>query len=143
MSTDLTYTAVPSSYLHCMSSHCSQASTCLRAIAWSLLPQTQVRVGILNPAVITETAGCPYYRDATPARYALGFKGMQAKMVPAQYDRFMMFLQGKFGRNPYFERRKGERAMPPKEQDIVRQALAYAGMPADLEFDHYKMDYLW
>lgn len=143
MSTELTYTAVPNSYLHCMSSHCPQATTCLRAIAWTLVPKEQIRIEIVNPAVITEAAGCPYYRDAAPVRYALGFRGMQAKMVPAQYDRFMMFLKGKFGRNPYFERRKGERVLSPKEQTIVRQALAYAGVPTDWEFDAYKMDYLW
>lgn len=129
MSTELTYTAVPSSYLYCMSSHCPQANICLRAIAWSLVPKEQIRIEVVNPAAVTEAVGCPYYRDAAPVRYALGFKGMQAKMVSAQYDRFMMFLQGKFGRNPYFERRKGERAMSPKDKPSCGKPLL---MPACL-----------
>lgn len=143
MKAELTYTDIPHSYLHCMSTHCPQANTCLRAMAWALLPKNKLQVQVLNPARITESTDCPHYRSSAPVRYAIGFTGMQKQMYPGQYDKFSMILQVQFGRNPYFERRKGQRLLPPKEQEMVRQALVRAGVTLDLDFDGYKEDYLW
>ena len=126
MSTELTYTAVPSSYLHCMSSHCPQANICLRAMAWSLVPKEQIRIEVVNPAAVTEAVGRPYYRDAVPVRYALGFKGMQAKMVLAQYDRFMMFLQASSASS---EERENEPYLPRNKPSCGKPLLMPACLP--------------
>ena len=98
---------------------------------------------LLNPRQCTKDRKCPHYRDSAPVRYARGFMGMQQKMYPGQYDIFMSALVSQFGRNPYFERRKGERPLSPKEQDIVRRALRKAGVTEQLDFDSYEDSIPW
>ena len=55
----------------------------------------------------------------------------------------MFLLMREFSRNPYFERRRGETALAPKEQHIVLQALRKAGVTEDLKFDTYEENINW
>lgn len=64
-------------------------------------------------------------------------------MYPGQYQTFMSLLMREFSRNPYFERRRGETALSPKEQHIVLQALRKAGVTEDLKFDAYEENINW
>ncbi|MDR4037909.1 MAG: DUF6078 family protein, partial [Parabacteroides sp.] len=48
-----------------------------------------------------------------------------------------------FGRNPYFERRRGEFPLSPKEQRIVLNALRRVGVTEELRFDHYEESVNW
>jgi hypothetical protein len=50
----------------------------------------------------------------------------------------MYRLIGKFGRNPYFVRRRGERLLPPSEQEIVLTVLKDIGIEKELKFDSYE-----
>lgn len=70
--------------------------------------------------------------------YARGFTGFQKRMFPGQYRTFMQTLIGTFGRNAYFERRRGETPLPPAEQETIIAALRKAGVTEDLTFDHYE-----
>ena len=68
---------------------------------------------------------------------------MQKQMFPGQYDTFKSILIRKFSRNPYFERRRGETALSPNEQDIVLRALRRAGVTTKLDFDSYEDNINW
>ena len=83
-----------------------------------------------------------YYRDDKPQIYGKGFKNMQAKMLPGEYQTFMYRLQGKFGRNPYFERRKGARLCSSKEMKEV-EAVLKAINHEELKFDAYVEKLNW
>lgn len=141
--TKIHYNEVPGSYAHCISRDCPMAAHCLRALAWEALPQKIRSVQVLNPAQVTADASCPFYRSAEQETYARGFTGMQRKMFPEQYFRFSSRLMAQFGRNPYFERRRGERPLSPKEQQTVRAALKHAGVSPDLDFDAYEERTNW
>ena len=78
-----------------------------------------------------------------PITYVRGFTNFQKQIFPEQYLNFMNRLIGKFGRNPYFERRRGETVLSPKEQAIVQQALKQSGVTEDLKFDHYEKNLNW
>ena len=65
------------------------------------------------------------------------------QMFPAQYQQFMSILMSHFGRNPYFERRRGESPLSPKEQRIVLNALRRVGVTEELRFDHYEESVNW
>jgi hypothetical protein len=67
---------------------------------------------------------------------------MKQKMLPGQYDEFMVRLIGRFGRTGYYERRRGERLCSPSEIEAVRKVLQEIGLP-DLEFDGYEKLYNW
>lgn len=55
----------------------------------------------------------------------------------------MNILIAHFGRNPYFERRRGERKLPPREQEIIRKALKQAGVTENLDFDLKENELNW
>ena len=118
---------IPIDYAVCQQQDCPRAEKCLHQIAY----------------LCTRDGACPYFRDSAPVTYARGFTGMQSRMFPAQYQQFMSILMSHFGRNPYFERRRGEFPLSPKEQRIVLNALRRVGVTEELRFDHYEESVNW
>ena len=119
-------------------------AVCLHQIAYQpLIEQPATVLRLLNPTLCTRDEACPYFRDSAPVTYARGFTGMQSRMFPAQYQQFMSILMSHFGRNPYFERRRGEFPLSPKEQRIVLNALRRVGVTEELRFDHYEESVNW
>ena len=137
------YEDVPFGYAHCMNTQCHLAEKCLRSIAWQSLSSEVDRVTVLNPATTEKSELCPHFRSSDPVHCAAGFTGMQKRMYPAQFARFSALLKTQWGRNPYYERRKGQCPLPPAEQDLVRQALKEAGADEALDFDGYTDRVLW
>ena len=92
----INYDEVPGCYLHCIKADCKMANHCLRQLAMQNLPSNLTAVTILNPQLTQTGEGCEYYRDDKPQVYGKGFKNMQKKMLPDEYQTFMYRLQGKF-----------------------------------------------
>ena len=138
----INYDEVPGCYLHCIKADCKMASHCLRQLAMQNLPGNLTAVTILNPQLTQTGEGCEYYRDDKPQVYGKGFKNMQKKMLPDEYCTFMYRLQGKFGRNPYFERRKGAQLCSPSDIKQVEDALKAIGHE-ELKFDAYVEKLNW
>lgn len=118
------------------------ADHCLRQLAMQALPDNYKGVMIANPKLTKPAGDCEFYRSDEPQVYGKGFTNMQTKMLPSQYDTFRYRLQGKFGRNPYFERRKGERLCSPSEIKEVEAALKAIGHE-ELKFDEYVEKLNW
>ena len=137
------YKDAPGNYPVCLHDDCPQAGACLHQLAYQPLQEQCHILRLLNPRQCTKDGQCPHYRDSAPVRYARGFTGMQKQMYPGQYDIFKSTQVSQFGRNPYFERRKGERPLSPHEQEIVRRALRKAGVTAQLDFDSYEDSVCW
>ncbi len=129
---------IPYNYAMCMKKDCPQAAICLRSIAWSMVSTDEPFVRIVNPSLASSNTDCPFYRDSSPVRFAKGFVKMKDEMTTKQYSEFMYRLIGKFGRNPYFVRRRGERLLPPSEQEIVLKVLKDIGIEKELKFDSYE-----
>ena len=138
-----TYSDIPPSYAVCEHADCPKAATCLHQIAYGKLIATEDYLRLLNPQRTPASEDCPHYRDSQPVVYARGFTGMQKRMFPDQYQRFMIFLMGCFSRNGYFERRRGDTPLSPKEQQLVLQALRQAGVTEELPFDKYEENTNW
>ena len=138
----INYNEVPGCVLHCIQSGCKMASHCLRQLAMQALPDDCTGVTIVNPQLTKPTGDCKFYRSDEPQVFGKGFMNMQTKMLPDQYDTFRYRLQGRFGRNPYFERRKGERLCSPSEIKEVEAALKAIGHE-ELKFDAYVEKLNW
>ena len=138
----INYNEVPGCYLHCIKADCKMADHCLRQLAMQNLPSNLTAVTILNPQLTQTGEGCEYYRDDKPQVYGKGFKNMQKKMFPDEYSTFMYRLQGKFGRNPYFERRKGAQLCSPSDIKQIEDALKAIGHE-ELKFDAYVEKLNW
>lgn len=137
------YTTLPDGYAVCEHVDCPVASTCLHQIAYGILLEKEKYLRLINPGLCTKDGACTFYRDCKPVTYARGFTNFQRRMYPAQYQHFMTALIGKFGRNPYFERRRGATPLPPAEQHIVLNALKDAGVNEDMRFDKYEEHINW
>lgn len=138
----INYNEVPYGFMHCLEADCPMASHCLRHMAMQAVPKNQISVPIINPQLPEQSENCRFYRSDEPQVYARGFTNMQKQMLPSQYDTFRYRLIGKFGRNPYFERRKGARLCSPSEIKVVKSALKEIGLE-HLEFDAYEKHLNW
>lgn len=137
------YKEMPDNYPVCMHRDCHRAGTCLHQIAYNALLEKCNCLYLINPLHCTQDEQCKHYRDNTPVTYARGFTKFQQQMFPGQYQKFMHMLIGRFGRNPYFERRKGLTALSPREQQIVQKALQLVGVNEVLKFDQYEEGFNW
>ena len=138
----INYKDVPYGFMHCLEADCPMAEHCLRQMAMQALPKDAIGVLILNPQITESSEKCKFYRSDEPQVYGRGFKNMQKQMLPGQYDTFRYRLIGKFGRNPYFERRKGAQLCTPSDIKEVKVALKEIGLE-HLEFDAYEKHLNW
>lgn len=137
------HSTIPHAYAACLHADCPLSGHCLRQVAYKELLSTSDRFCIVNPSQCSKDDSCRYYRNSAPVRYARGFTGMQKRMYPEQYATFMQILLGRFSRTTFFERRRGERPMPPGEQAIVLEALRRAGVAEPMDFDAYEEGIDW
>lgn len=137
------YTTQPVDYPTCEHKDCPVAATCLHQIAFNAMLEKADYLHLINPTKCCKDASCRFYRDNSPITYALGFTNFQKQMLPDQYQSFMGILIGHFGRNAYYERRRGATALSPKEQAVVLEALRRTGITQDLKFDKYEKNFNW
>ncbi|MCF0202191.1 MAG: hypothetical protein HUK08_02390 [Bacteroidaceae bacterium] len=131
------YASIPGNYPVCECGDCPKAANCLHQIAYQKLMESEKYVRLINPRLCTKDDSCIFFRNATPMVYAFGFSNFQKYMLPHQYKMFMEKLIEVFGRNPYYERRRGATAMPKKEQDLILQTLRDVGVTQEMQFDKY------
>lgn len=136
------YTQVPQTFPLCIHDACPLAEQCLRHLAWTALPASEEHVNIVNPKCAAPGETCRFYRSAEPVIYARGFRGIQAKMLPAQYAKFSERLMKHFSRTSYFEHRRGTMLCSPSDIAYIRGVLDELGL-FDLEFDAYEERYNW
>jgi hypothetical protein len=137
------YQSLPDYYPVCLHAGCPLATTCLHQLAYQELVRTAEYLRLINPLRCTKDDTCPYFRNNKPVVYARGFTNFQTKMFPEQYNTFMTLLIRQFGRNSYFERRRGAYGLPPREQEIVLSALRQAGVTEAVKFDGYEEKINW
>lgn len=138
----ISFNEVPANYPLCIKSDCPMADHCLRQMAMQVLTKRERLVSIVNPRRTEDSEKCEFYRSDDPQMFGKGFTGMQQEMLPRQYAVFMRKLRNRFGRNAYFERRRGERLCSPDEVAYVREVLTSLGLQ-HLDFDDYKEQYNW
>lgn len=137
------WSAAPDDFMRCANSDCKAAEGCLRACVWREAQTHAVAVPTLNPRLATGGEQCPYYRSTKPVRMARGFKQLQSRMLPGEYEAFRQKCIARFGQNLYYCRRRGEKLLPPDEQDFILEAARSAGLTEDLSFDAYEESYDW
>ncbi len=136
-------TAIPHNYEACLTNNCPQREHCLRAWVWDNRKSSVQRYVVLNPDLTTSDGHCSFYCDDQPQRYALGFTNFQRRLFPDQYKQFMSACITRFGRNPYFMRRRGDTPMSPSEQAFIRSVLKQIGAPEDIDFDGFEERINW
>ena len=135
---------VPNNYTLCIKGDCSKASNCLRHVAVAMMPAEVERWQIVSPAYLAQMEGeCPMYRSAEKVQYARGFVRMVRTLPVNVAEMVMHKLIARFGRNGYYDMRKGKRPIAPADQEVIRTVVAECGAQQEVEFDDYEMDYQW
>lgn len=127
----------PKKYPVCVHAECPKAGGCLHRLAFEKLRGEQKTMCLLNPDHCTANDSCPHFRSSKPDRYAVGFKNFQKHMYPEQYSRFAASCIKYFGRNPYYDRRRGVIPISPEDQELLYYCLDKIGVTEKLEFDKY------
>ena len=135
---------VPTNYTLCIKGDCPKAANCLRHVAVAMMPAEVQRWSIVSPTYLAQIEGeCPMYRSAEKVQYARGFVRM-VRTLPMNVSEMVMHkLIARFGRNGYYDMRKGKLAIAPAEQEVIRTVVAECGAQQEVEFDSYEIDYQW
>lgn len=133
---------VPKQFHLCVNAECPWRDTCLRQIAMRLLPDSEQRIRIINPNLTAHPeadtqggAACPFYKPNRTITYARGFINMEEQMTVAQFRSYRAQFLAAYGKNPFYERRKGAIALSPQEQAFIRRMLISIGFTVDNPFD--------
>ena len=137
------YDIMPEFFPVCIHDNCKLADTCLHYIAYQRLCKEAEQMTLLNPQRCTKDKVCPYYRSNAPVRYAFGFSTFKSKMLPGQWSAFVGKLREKWGRIRFYDRQRGDIALPPDEQEFVMEALRRAGVTESFDFDRYEEILTW
>lgn len=120
----------------CIHSGCQMADKCMRAKA--VTEADPEMVTIVNPCLTTGGEDCPYYAILQPVRHARGFLGILREVSRRQLDAIARDLILRYGKNPYYEMRKGTRLIPPADQDYIRSVFQQHGVQESCLFDSFQ-----
>ena len=143
---------MPKDYIYCPAADgaCPRAPQCLRAIAYRQLTATEASdkpgpIRIVHPACVAHAQkGCDYYRDSTPVRFAQGMTKLFDEIPHRLEADIRRRIMACFScRSYYFQSRKGERLITPKEQQDIANVFRRAVMKAEPEFDDYVEETYW
>ena len=144
MATTKTSGEVPVNYTLCIKNDCPKAAVCLRYKAIQMMQADVQTWSILSPAYLAQIEGeCPYYRLAEKVQYARGFVRM-VRTLPVNISETVAHkLIARFGRNAYYDMRKGKRPIAPADQEIICTVVSECGAQQEVEFDSYEENYQW
>ena len=135
---------VPTNYTLCIKGDCPKATMCLRYKATQMMPAEVQTWSIISPAYLAQMKGeCPHYRSAEKVQYARGFVRM-IRTLPVNISEMVAHkLIARFGRNAYYDMRKGKRAIAPAEQEVIIAVVAECGAQQEVVFDSYEENFQW
>ena len=144
MATTKTSGEVPVNYTLCIKNDCPKAAVCLRYKATQMMQADVQTWSILSPAYLAQIEGeCPHYRSAEKVQYARGFVRM-VRTLPVNISETVAHkLIARFGRNAYYDMRKGKRPIAPAGQEIICTVVSECGAQQEVEFDSYEENYQW
>ena len=144
MATTKTSGEVPVNYTLCIKNDCPKAAVCLRYKATQMMQADVQTWSILSPAYLAQIEGeCPHYRSAEKVQYARGFVRM-IRTLPVNISEMVAHkLIARFGRNAYYDMRKGKRPIAPADQEIICTVVSECGAQQEVEFDSYEENYQW
>lgn len=121
------YTSIPTNYPICGYSDCPMAATCLHQIVYATMLENKEYIHLINPNRCNKNETCSYYRRQQAYHIRTRFHQLPKANIPGTIPDFMNRLIGKFGRNPYFERRRGGNSSIPQRASDSTTSLEAIG----------------
>lgn len=124
----------PANYILCGSEDCPRRTTCLHRLAYDSQPELESAL-FYTPRRLQATAGaCPHYADATPQRFARGFKCVYNDLPVGLAGRLRTRLLADFGAYNYYRYLRGEFLLPPERQEHICRTAAELGADRPIVF---------
>ena len=142
--TTKTTETVPTNYTLCIKSDCPKAAICLCHKATQMMLSDVKTWSIISPVHLAQMEGeCPHYRSVEKVQYARGFVRMVRTLPVNVSEMVAQKLIARFGRNAYYDMRKGKRTIAPAEQEIIRTVVTECGAQQEVVFDSYEENFQW
>lgn len=110
-------------YAYCINTQCKMADSCSHALKYhhDENHDSQEVINVINPSVISfdEEGKCQFYIEPKLITVAHGMLKSTGAMPHKTYIEFSHFMQKRWNRTDYFDRRSGKKPMMPKHQDDV------------------------
>ena len=112
---------------------------CLRWLVGQHVPNTKSSYWCVNPHFEgVATTDCPMYRKDQKVRFAKGMTNIFTSDMPKRVENDVrMSIIGLTNRTYYYEYRNGQRLIPPKLQEDIRNLFRENGWTNDVTFDGY------
>ena len=132
-------------YTVCYVDECPLRTQCLRWLVGQHVPNTKSSYWCVNPHFEgVATTDCPMYRKDQKVRFAKGMTHIFTSEMPKRVENDVrMSIIGLTNRTYYYEYRNGQRLIPPKLQEDIRNLFRENGWTADVTFDGYVEKYDW
>lgn len=127
----------------CSSNGCKVADLCRRAMGYKTITTEDKTLKMVNPMLTTNDENCPMYSHLETVRFAKGFMKLQDEMSRTKFDALKQQLLAYYGKNPYYEMRKGTRLISPEDQRFIAQAVSKTGATISDPFDEYVEQEVW
>ena len=128
---------------HCSSNCCKVADLCRRAMGYKTITTEDKTLKMVNPMLTTNDESCPMYSHLHTVRFAKGFMKLQGEMSRTKFDALKQKLLAHYGKNPYYEMRKGMRLISPEDQSYITEAVSKTGATISDPFDEYVEQEVW
>lgn len=93
---------------------------------------------VINPRSLQEGESCPHFAMLGKVTYAYGMLEILGRTPRDIRKKIIFELSIHFGRNPFYSRRKGERPIPPTEQEFILDTFRKYGITDSHLFDRYE-----
>ena len=132
-------------YTVCYVDECPLRQQCLRWLVGQHVPNSASTYRCVNPHFEdVATKDCPMYRSDQKVRFAKGMTRIFTSDMPKRVENDVrMSIIGLTNRTYYYEYRNGQRLIPPKLQEDIRNLFRENGWTNDVTFDGYVEDYDW
>ena len=131
-------------YLVCFIDSCPLHLTCLRWVAGQYVdPQLMSRTAINPRNPLMGVDNCPKFREMVRVKLKRGLTQFYHEMPSYMESNIRNELIAHFGRNRYFQMRKGEVLINPDDQQFIAHVCQQHGWTAPLVYDGEEEDWLW
>lgn len=120
---------IPAMWGHCLKADCRLADSCLRQLAMQNDRTESVWLRMLNPAIASGEADCPYYVDAGTPRFARGLSFNFDDVPYGKVKDFKAELQDRFSKMKLSRMTRGLCLISPADQETLHRLCAKHDIP--------------
>lgn len=137
------FSQIPASWQYCFNGECSMHQECLRFQTGRELPADIQWGNAVFPTALKD-GHCPFFRRDEKVRLATGF------VIPGnpRLNSCFVALRHQIGSllghgGTYYLYRNGEKWLTPDQQEAIRRLFRDNGYADEVEYAHYKDDYIF